>query len=73
MKTFFIVFSFIVCSNCDNYQTYKKEIKLLCNGDVLMGNILIQYKIKLVYNGDVLMANILTRYAHERLFMATVQ
>ena len=36
MKTFFVVFSFIMCSDCDNYQIYKNEIKLAYNGDVLM-------------------------------------
>ena len=36
LKTFFVVFSFIMCSDCDNFQIYMNEIK-----DVLMGNILI--------------------------------
>ena len=39
MKTFFIVFSFIMYSDCDNYQIYTNEIKLVYNGDVLMDNI----------------------------------
>ena len=39
MKTFFTVFSFIMCSDCDNYQIHVNEIKFVYNGDVLVGNI----------------------------------
>ena len=41
MKTFFIVFSFIMCSDCDSYQIYNimNELKLVYNGDILMSNI----------------------------------
>ena len=40
MKNFFIVFLFIMCSDCNNYQIYiyMNEIKLVYNGDVLVGN-----------------------------------
>ena len=44
MKTFFIISSFIMWSNCDNYQIYMNEIKLVYNGDVLVGNVWIRYK-----------------------------
>ena len=39
MKTFFIVFSFIMCSDSNSYQIYMNEIKRVYNGNVLMGNI----------------------------------
>ena len=36
MKTFFIVFLFTMCSDCDSYQIYMNEIKLVYNGDLLI-------------------------------------